>query len=72
MMTKNDESVYKEKQILILNFKIWKYSVYKHWPDTCEFIPRTVELWNRLELELGLECHVITTEYRTRVHCIHM
>ena len=20
----------------------------------------------------GLECHVITTEYRTRVHCIHM
>jgi len=19
-----------------------------------------------------LECHVITTEYRTRVHCIHM
>ena len=20
----------------------------------------------------GLECHVITTEYRTRDHCIHM
>jgi len=20
----------------------------------------------------GLECHVITIEYRTRVHCIHM
>ena len=20
----------------------------------------------------GLECHVITTEYRTRAHCIHM
>ena len=20
----------------------------------------------------GLDCHVITTEYRTRVHCIHM
>jgi len=20
----------------------------------------------------GLECHVITTEYRTHVHCIHM
>jgi len=19
----------------------------------------------------GLDCHVITTEYRTRVHCIH-
>jgi len=21
--------------------------VYKHWPDTCEFIRRTDELWNR-------------------------
>jgi len=20
----------------------------------------------------GLDCHAITTEYRTRVHCIHM
>ena len=20
----------------------------------------------------GLDCHVITTEYKTRVHCIHM
>jgi len=20
----------------------------------------------------GLDCHVITTEFRTRVHCIHM
>jgi len=20
----------------------------------------------------GLDCHVITTEYRTRVHCLHM
>jgi len=20
----------------------------------------------------GLDCHVITTEYRTHVHCIHM
>jgi len=20
----------------------------------------------------GLDCHVITTEYRTRVHCIHI
>jgi len=23
------------------------YIVYKHWPDTCEFITHTVELWNR-------------------------
>jgi len=30
MMTKNGESVYKEKQVLILNFKIWRYIVYKH------------------------------------------
>jgi len=21
--------------------------VYEHWPDTCELITRTVELWNR-------------------------
>jgi len=26
-----------------------------------------------LNCEIGrLDCHVITTEYRTRVHCIHM
>jgi len=24
-----------------------KSIVNKHWPDTCEFIIRTVELWNR-------------------------
>jgi len=23
------------------------YIVYKHWPDTCEFITWTIELWNR-------------------------
>ena len=37
--------------------------VYKSWPETREFITRTVELWNG---------HVITTEYWTRVHCIHI
>jgi len=27
---------------------VWHGSiVYKHWPDTCEFITQTVELWNR-------------------------
>jgi len=26
----------------------WKWSiVYKHWPETREFITRTVELWKR-------------------------
>jgi len=30
--------------------------VYKHWPETREFITRTVEIG-------GLDCHVITTEY---------
>ena len=39
----------------------------EQWPETCEFITRTIELWNG-----GLDCHVITTEYRTRVHCIYM
>jgi len=24
-----------------------KHIVYKHWPDTCEFITQTIELWNR-------------------------
>ena len=39
---------------------------WEHWPDTREFITRI------LNCEIGgLDCHVITTEYRTRVHCIH-
>ena len=30
-------------------------------------------LWNMWNCEIGgLDCRVITTEYRTRVHCIHM
>jgi len=30
-------------------------------------------LHGRLNCEIGgLDCRVITTEYRTRVHCIHM
>jgi len=30
-------------------------------------------LHGQLNCEIGgLECHVITTEYRTRVYCIHM
>jgi len=32
-----------------------------------------VALHGLLNCEMGgLDCHVITTEYRTRVHCIHM
>ena len=38
--------------------------VYKHWPDTCEFITRTVELWNRW---IRLSCY-----YKQSVNCIHM
>jgi len=29
-------------------YRAWVYGiVYKHWPDTREFVTRTVELWNR-------------------------
>ena len=42
------------------------YIVWELWPDTREFITKTVELWTRLN------CHVITTENSSRVHCIHM
>jgi len=39
----------------------------RHWTDTREW------LHSLLNFEIGeLDCHVITTEYRTRVHCIHM
>ena len=40
--------------------------LYKHWPDTREPITQDVELWNKWS-----RLHVITTEYRTRVHYIH-
>ena len=43
--------------------------VYKHWPDTREFITQSGELWNRW---IKLDCRVIITEYRICVHCIHM
>ena len=47
---------------------ITAYIVYKHWPDTPEFI-----IHGLLNCEIGgIDCHVITREYRTRVHCIHM
>jgi len=26
---------------------IRSYIVYEHWPETCEFITQTIELWNR-------------------------
>ena len=42
------------------------HSVYTHWPETREFITRTVELWNRRIRLLWY------TQYRTHVHCIHM
>ena len=48
--------------------KIVLSSVYSHWPDTREFFTQTVELWNRW---IRLSCYN-TTEYRTRVHCIHL
>jgi len=32
-----------------------------------------ISLHGQLNREIGgLDCHVITTEYRTRVHCIHL
>ena len=40
--------------------------VYKHWPETREFITRTVEFWNRW---IRLSCYL---EYRTRVNSIHI
>ena len=41
----------------------------------CTTIDQTLvnSLHGLLNCEMGgLDCHVITTEYRTRVHCIHM
>ena len=55
--------------------------VYKHWPDTRELVTQTVELCTNIDQTLvnllnceigGLDCHVITTEYRTRVDCVHI
>ena len=37
--------------------------VYTHWQETRELITWTVELWKG-----GLDCHGITTEYRTLVY----
>jgi len=31
----------------ITTYQIYAHIVYEHWPDTHEFITRTVELWNR-------------------------
>ena len=54
--------------------------IYKYWPDTREFITRTVELYTNIDQTLvnslhgrlnceigGLDCHVITW-YMSRVH----
>ena len=47
---------------------IYHVIVYKHWPDTC-----VNSLHGLLNCDIsGLDCRVITTEYRTRVHFIHM
>ena len=48
------------------NMMFWcELIVYKLWPDTA--------LHGLFNCEIGgLDCHVITTEYRTRFHCIHM
>ena len=44
--------------------------MYTNIEHTREFITPIVELWF---CEIGgLDCQFITTEYRTRVHCIHM
>ena len=41
--------------------------MYRHWPDTRE------SFYGLLNCEIGgLDYHVTTTKYRTRLHCIHI
>jgi len=40
------EYMYNYNPILTFSRKE-QYIVDQHWPETCEFIKRTVELWNR-------------------------
>jgi len=28
-------------------YLLWTSIVYKHWPETCDFIKQTIELWAR-------------------------
>ena len=49
--------------------------MYSHWYVVYTNIDLTFmnSLHGLLNYEIGeLDCHIITTEYRTRVHCIHM
>ena len=61
--------LYKQGTCSLLSFLNW-HIVYKHWPDCLSILVNS--LHGLLNWEIGgLDCHVITKEYRTRAHCLN-